>query len=83
MFVKLLTLLFFNVFVSFSVLLCCRSLIEKCGLKVPVSAIKHTELRSSAYALKLERLRSSVDYGSPSYQRSPSTIAYLPAPWEY
>ena len=33
MFVKLLALLISNVFVSFSVLMCCRSLAWKCGLK--------------------------------------------------
>ena len=49
MFVKLLVLLFYNVFVSFSVLVCSRSLTEKCGLRVeiskgvPVSAIECTE----------------------------------------
>jgi hypothetical protein len=52
MFVKLLVLLFSNVFVSFSVLMCCRSLMEKCGLKgginqkedlVPISALEHMD----------------------------------------
>jgi hypothetical protein len=33
MFVKLLALLISNVFVSFSVLFCCKSLASKCGLK--------------------------------------------------
>jgi hypothetical protein len=45
MFVKLLVLLFSNVFISFSVLLCCRSLVSKYGLKgdlVPVIAIDRT-----------------------------------------
>jgi hypothetical protein len=36
-FVKLLTLLFSNVYVSFYVLVCCRSLREKCGLRVEIS----------------------------------------------
>jgi hypothetical protein len=49
MFVKLLVLLFSKIFVSFSVLLCCRSLASKCGLKggknqkkdpVPASVLK-------------------------------------------
>jgi hypothetical protein len=68
MFVKLLTLLFSNICVSFSVLVCCRSLVWKCGLKggikqkedvVPVSALDHTrptieraKTRSSATTLK-------------------------------
>jgi hypothetical protein len=57
MFVKLLALLISNVLVSFSVLLCCRSLTSICGLKgendlkwrfgVPVSAIKRTALEPS------------------------------------
>ena len=51
MFVKLLVLLFSYVFVSFSVLLCCKYLAWKCGLKggikqkedvVPVSALNRT-----------------------------------------
>jgi hypothetical protein len=52
MFVKLLVLLFSNVYVSFSVLMCCRSLTKKCGLKgginqkedlVPISALEHMD----------------------------------------
>ena len=51
MFVKLLVLLFYNVFASFSVLLCCRFYVWKCGLKggieqgrelAPVSVIERT-----------------------------------------
>ena len=50
MFVKLLVLLFSNVFASFSVLLCCRSWVLKSGSKggikqgrelAPISAIEH------------------------------------------
>jgi hypothetical protein len=68
MFTKLLDLLFSNVFVSSSVLLCYKSLASKCGLKgrknqkedlVPVSALERMDamiepsvMRSSAYALK-------------------------------
>jgi hypothetical protein len=37
MFVKLLALLFSNVFVRFTVLVCSRSLIEKYGLRVEIS----------------------------------------------
>ena len=37
MFVKLLVLLFSNVFCSFSVLVCSRSLTDKCGLRVKIS----------------------------------------------
>jgi hypothetical protein len=33
MFVKLLALVIYNIFVSFSILVCCRSLARKCGLK--------------------------------------------------
>jgi hypothetical protein len=52
MFVKLLVLLFSNVFVSFSVLMCYKSLTKKCGLNgginqkedlVPVSALERTD----------------------------------------
>ena len=57
MFVKLLVLLFSNVFISFSVLVCSSSLTEKCGLRVeisigvPVNVIEHMKLRSSALAI--------------------------------
>jgi hypothetical protein len=37
MFIKLLALLFSNVFVSFNVLVCSKSLTEKCGLRVEIS----------------------------------------------
>jgi hypothetical protein len=40
MFVKLLVLLFSNVFVTFSISVCYRSLNRKCSLKVPAKAIK-------------------------------------------
>jgi hypothetical protein len=56
MFVKLLVLLFSNVFISFSVLLCCRSLASKYGLKgdlVPVIAI--------------DRIRAAIE---PTYDRA-------------
>jgi hypothetical protein len=51
MFVKLIALLISNVYISFSVLLCCMSLALKCGLKgrigqnedpVPASALERT-----------------------------------------
>ena len=51
MFVNLLILLFSYVFISFSVLLCCKSLTRKCSLKggikqkedvVPISALNRT-----------------------------------------
>ena len=64
MFVKLLALLISNIFVSFSVLVCCRSLARIYGLKdgieqrtnmVPVSA-----LEGKGAALEREDTRSSV-----------------------
>ena len=93
MFVKLLTLLFSNIFVSFSVYLCYRSFIIKCSLKgklVPVSvldrtraAIELTAMRSSALALKPKRPRSSAHYIHPRSPHCPSTIIFIAAPREF
>jgi hypothetical protein len=66
MFVKLLALLFSNIFVSFSVLMCIRSLIEKCGLRVEIS-------KGIEGPCQCDRAH---DHVSPSYLRSHSTIAY-------
>jgi hypothetical protein len=41
MFVKILTLLFSNIYFSFSVLLCCRSLVSKCDLKGGIGQNAH------------------------------------------
>ena len=66
MFVKLLVLLFSNVFVRFSVLVCSKSLTKKCGLRVEisirvlVSAIECTEQWSSAWSNDRVHLRSSL-----------------------
>jgi hypothetical protein len=66
MFVKLLTLLFYNVFISFSVLVCSKSLTVNAVLRVefskgdPVIMIERTELRSSASALEPKRPRPTI-----------------------
>ena len=52
MFVKLLALLISNVFVSFSVLLCCKSLASKYGLKGGIDQNAHLVSASA-----LERTR--------------------------
>jgi hypothetical protein len=87
MFVKFLVFfLFSNVYVSFSVLMCSKSLTEKCGFRVeiiigvPVSAIERTDLRLSVVAIKCmsasalepKRPRSSVLCIHPRYPHSPS-----------
>ena len=63
MFVKLLTLLFYNIFVSFSVLVCSRSFNRNCGLtslSVRLSAQSQQSSarspRSSVIVLELKRL---------------------------
>jgi hypothetical protein len=77
MFVKLLALLFSNIFVSFSVLVCSRSFNRKCGLRVEISKVPMMEikapLRRISFKYQLGRLqgheqRSSRMYSTDSFK---------------
>ena len=84
MFVKLLTLLISNIFISFSVLVCCRSLARRCGLKggieqrtnlVPVSVLK-------SKSATIERIiHDRVHSTSARYSCVALAIASMPASW--
>ena len=66
MFVKLLALLFSNVFVSFNILLCCRSLASKCGLK---GENKQRKIWSLLVRSSTQMLRLSAPVIEPSVTR--------------
>ena len=70
MFVKLLALLIFNVFVSFSVLVCYRFLARKCclkdGIEQRTNMVLVSALECKGAALKREETRSSMPELKPN-----------------
>jgi hypothetical protein len=88
MFVKLLVLLFSNVFVSFSVLVCSRSFNKKCSLKVLVSAIepKHDAIEhicAQAHEAAIECTITLARVTLAALAPSLWCVAVSPAQWEY